>query len=390
MVLVAFEFGFRGGTLGERAGSALAQAISRAVADRRPIVSLIVSGGIRVQEGMTALVQMQRIAGAIAEARRAGIPHLAVVGDPTAGGTWASLAAAADVTLAVPGAEIAFAGNRLRGDGIDGVAFTSEGQYTAGAIDAVVVPETLADEVAGWVAMLDDALHRPASRCAPPAALGAPPRSARAWDSVRAARSAERPHAGAYLDALFTERLEISGDRAGGRDGGVLCGLARDADGRVAAFAAQTGAATRPAGYRTVTRLLRLADRLGVPVLTLIDTPGAACDAEAEADGVGPAIAEALLTIPALRVPITSVLIGEGGSGGALALAAPNALWAAPDSYFCVTAPESVAELLARDRSRAPELSDHLALRPDDLVALGLARGVLSPARDEIWTPGTR
>jgi acetyl-CoA carboxylase alpha subunit len=379
VVLVAFEFGYRGGTLGERAGAAIVAAVEQAITARCPLISVIASGGARVQEGMIALTQMQHIAAALARARAAGVPHLSVAGHPTSGGVWASLAAGADITLALTGAEISFAGSRLRPGVAPEAPFSAEAQLHAGAVDAVADTVGLAAMVASWVAMLTDALRTLPTPSPPPPAISRGPSTTAAWDSVMAARSPARPRAARYLDVLFERRLAISGDRVGGRDEGVICGLGQRA-GRVTAYAAQTGSATRPSGFRTVTRLLRLAERLQVPVLTLIDTPGAADDPRAEGEGVGGTIAETLMAVSELRVPVTSILIGEGGSGGALALAAPNHLWVAPDSYFSVTAPESVAEILHRDRSRAPQVSAHLALRPSDLVRLGVARGILSTA----------
>jgi acyl-CoA carboxylase subunit beta len=142
------------------------------------------------------------------------------------------------------------------------------------------------------------------------------------------------------------------------------------------AFAAQTGGRNSPAGFRTAARLIRLADKLGIPVLTLVDTPGAANDAEAERAGVGPAIAEVFGAVADARVPVTTLVIGEGGSGGALALAAPENTWVTADAYFAVIAPESAAAILKREPSEVPELAEHLRLRPQDLVELGFARGV--------------
>ena len=133
VILIAFEFGFRGGTLGERAAGAIVHAIARARAERIPLVSLIASGGVRVQEGMTSLVGLQRIAAQLASARRAGVPHLAVLRDPTSGGVWASLGASADVILVLRHAEVAFAGARLRATAPSDTAFRAEGQYGAGA-----------------------------------------------------------------------------------------------------------------------------------------------------------------------------------------------------------------------------------------------------------------
>jgi acetyl-CoA carboxylase carboxyl transferase subunit beta len=206
-----------------------------------------------------------------------------------------------------------------------------------------------------------------------PAALGARDLPVSGGDAVRRARSPRRPRAEVYLDAYFTVRAEISGDRCGGRDAGMLCGFGEHA-GRTVAYAAQTGTATRPAGYRTAARLVRLADRLGIPVLTLVDTPGAANDAEAERQGAGAAIADLFGAVAAARTPITTLLIGEGGSGGALALAAPGRTWATPDSYFSVIAPEAAAAILKRPPEEVAATADRLRIRPQDLAELGVIR----------------
>jgi acetyl-CoA carboxylase carboxyl transferase subunit beta len=156
----------------------------------------------------------------------------------------------------------------------------------------------------------------------------------------------------------------------------MLCGVGLR-DGRPVAYAAQCGTATTPAGYRTAARVVRLADRLGLPVLTLIDTPGAANGADAERSGAGAAIAELFGAVAAARTPLTSLLIGEGGSGGALALAAPGNTWATPDSYFSVIAPELAAAILKRSPDQVPHTADQLRLRPQDLVELGVVRGIV-------------
>ncbi|WP_345056209.1 carboxyl transferase domain-containing protein, partial [Streptomyces rameus] len=213
-----------------------------------------------------------------------------------------------------------------------------------------------------------------------PFALGAVGLPVTGWDAVGRARAPKRPRARAYLDAYFTYRVLISGDRCGGSDpDGMLCGFG-ERDGRTVAYAAQTGTATRPAGYRTAARLIRLADRLGIPVLTLVDTPGAANGAEAEREGAGAAIAEVFGAVAAARVPVTTLVIGEGGSGGALALAAPGNTWATPDSYFSVIAPELAAAILKRPPGEVRATADQLRIRPQDLVELGVVRGVVEPA----------
>ncbi|WP_333757038.1 carboxyl transferase domain-containing protein [Streptomyces sp. IBSBF 3352] len=373
-VLIAFEFGYLGGSLGVRTGDRLEAAYRHAREHRLPVVPLVATGGSRMQEGMHALTQLQRVARESALTRAAGLPQIAVLRDPTTGGGWATLGAGADVTLALPGAQVGFAGSRVRPPDADPAAYTAEAQLASGAIDALVRPGLLRRELGRWLRLLT----APSQEAAPPPrALGgtAAPDSGR--DAVRRARSPERPRAARYLDAYFAHRVTVTGDRCGGADPeGVLCGFGEH-EGRTVAYAAQTGTATRPAGYRTAARLIRLADRLGIPVLTLVDTPGAANDAEAERQGVGAAIADLFTVLASVRTPVTTLLIGEGGSGGALALAAPGNTWATPDSYFSVIAPELAAAILKRGPDEADATADQLRLRPQDLVEAGVIRGVV-------------
>ncbi|WP_338676440.1 carboxyl transferase domain-containing protein [Streptomyces sp. SCSIO 30461] len=379
-VVVSFEFRFMGGSLGERTGDRLEAAYAHARAERLPLVSLIATGGSRMQEGMIALTQLQRVARAAALTRAAGLPQIAVLRDPTTGGGWATLGAGADVILALPGAQIGFAGSRVRPQGADPSAYTATGQLAAGQIDAIVRREELRETLASWLVLLTGGAGSappPADAPAPPLALGSQDPAPTGWGAVQLARSARRPRAQAYLDTHFGSRLDIQGDRCGGTDPGMLCGFGLR-EGRTVAYAAQAGTATRPAGYRTAARLIRLADRLGIPVLTLVDTPGAANDAEAEREGAGAAIAEAFAAIAEARVPVTTLVIGEGGSGGALALAAPGNTWTTPDGYFSVIAPELAAAILKRGPGEAAATADQLRLRPQDLVELGLVRGIVS------------
>ncbi|MEU9477810.1 carboxyl transferase domain-containing protein [Streptomyces sp. NPDC048191] len=379
-MLLAFEFGFLGGSLGERTGDRLEAAYHHARAHRLPVVPLVATGGSRMQEGMLALRQLQRVARESALTREAGLPQIAVLRDPTTGGGWATLGAGADVVLALPGAQVGFAGSRVRPPDADPAAYTAEGQLAAGSVDAVVPPEELRETLGRWLRLLTT----PAQEAPVPAALGTGELPATGWEAVHRARSPERPRAQAYLDACFTRRAALAGDRCGGTDtDGMLCGFG-ERDGRTVAYAAQTGTATRPAGYRTAARLIRLADRLDIPVLTLVDTPGAANDAEAERQGAGAAIAEVFGAVAAARVPITTLVIGEGGSGGALALAAPDNTWVTPDSYFSVIAPELAAAILKRPPEEAEATAGRLRIRPQDLVELGVVRGIVDHPRPRV------
>ncbi|ONI83914.1 acetyl-CoA carboxylase [Saccharothrix sp. ALI-22-I] len=367
-VVITFDFRFLGGSVGTATGAVIEEAFTEARATHLPVVSMIATGGSRMQEGMLSLRQLQRVAWLCAMHREAGLPHVSVLCDPTTGGLWASLGAGADVVVGVAGAQVGFAGSRVRPD--DGPAYTAEGQFAAGTVDVVVSRDEVDSTVRRILGVLTRGDAVPAEV---PRALGAQELPENGWSAVLRARAAERPRAGAYLDDYFDDRVPISGDRAGGVDPGMLCGIG-SRGGRAIAFAAQTGTATTPAGFRTASRLIRLAERFALPVLTLVDTPGAANDAAAERAGVGAAIAELFATVAEARVPITTLVVGEGGSGGALALSSPEHTWITPDAYFSVIAPELAAAILKRDD--VPRLADDLRLRPQDLVELGVVRGI--------------
>ncbi|MFJ1778151.1 carboxyl transferase domain-containing protein [Streptomyces anulatus] len=375
-VLLAFEFGFLGGSLGRLTGDRLAAAYELALTRRLPLLALVATGGSRMQEGMVALTQLQRVAAASTRLRAAGLPQIAVVRDPTTGGGWATVGAGADVVLALPGAQVGFAGSRVRPADADPHAYSAEGQFAAGQVDAVVPPGELARTLTHWLRALGPHGAIPAAPL--PRALSAAPLPETGREAVAAARDPRRPRAEAYLADYFGARLPLHGDRCGGADPGLLCGFGLRADGLPVAYVAQCGTPTRPAGYRAAARTIRLADRLGVPVLTLVDTPGAANDAEAERAGAGAAIADAFAAVAEARVPVTTLVIGEGGSGGALALAAPDNTHVTADSYFSVIAPELAAAILKRPPSETGATADQLRLRPQDLLELGFARSIVS------------
>jgi acyl-CoA carboxylase subunit beta len=383
VVAVTFDFGHRGGTLSARNIAHLAGAADRAARLHIPLVSFVASGGVRVQEGVAALARLHEIAGAAARLRRSGVPHIAVLRGPVAGGAWAAFAGAADVIVAHAGAQIGFAGSRVRPAGTDPAAFTAEAKWAAGEVDAVVAASEETAALTRYLRVLGPVADGAAAEAPElPAVAAGADRLGTGWEAVRLARDPGRPRAGAYLDAYFDTRAELSGDRCGGRDDGMLTGVGLRA-GRPIVYLAQTGRVVQAAGFRTAARVARLAQRWGLGVLTLIDTPGARNDAEAERAAVGTAIGQMLVLLSELTVPVTSVLIGEGGSGGALALAAARATWAVPASYFSVIGPESAAVLMYRDAGKAADAADELLLGPGALLADGVIRGVLHGSRGE-------
>jgi len=412
-VVVGFEFSFLGGSIGVAEGARIAMAFSVARAERLPVVCVAASGGSRVQEGTSALVQMQVVAAAIARTRQAGIPHIAVASDPTTGGVWSSLIAGADVLIGVRGARVSFSGSRTRPEGADpeSAEFLADGQWARGFVDVLSPVSEVRGEVASIVRLLSPRSRGDLDRAllpGLPAGEGGGGQGGEGgeggggqggegeggqggggqgeggqgrgdgWGQVNGARSRRRARADRWLADYFEHAFEIRGDRCGGVDAGLRCGFGRR-DGATIAYVAQTGQRTTPAGFRTAARLLSLATRFSRPVLTLIDTPGAAAAPGDEAAGVGTAIAEMLVAVASCPVPITSVVIGEGVSGGALALASPTDLWIARDGYLAVTAPELAASILKLPVSDVPQVAARLRLTPAELMSRGLVRGIVRP-----------
>ena len=391
-VLIGFDFSFLGGSMGTAEGTRIARAFTVATARRLPVVSVAASGGSRMQEGTSALVQMQAVAAAIAAARRAGIPHIAVAGDPTTGGVWASLVASADVLIGAAGARVSFSGSRTRPADADpgAVAYRAEGGWASGNIDLLIPEDRLRPEIAALIRLLSPRSRGAARDAAPPASPalpaadigpGASASEPDAWAQVQRARrqpAAGQPRADRWLAAYFEQAAGISGDRCGGVDSALRCGFGRR-DGGTIGYIAQTGQPTTSAGFRTATRLLALATRFSLPVLTLIDTPGAAAGPADEAAGLGAAIAELFIAIASCAVPVTSVVIGQGVSGGALALAAPGNLWMVQDAYLAVTAPELAAAILKRSAADVPQVAAQLRLTPQELLSRGIIRGIVCP-----------
>ena len=208
------------------------------------------------------------------------------------------------------------------------------------------------------------------------------------WERVKLARHPKRPYSLDYIDAIFTGFYELHGDRIDGDDRALLAGLAR-LDGRVVVLLGQQKGRsteenkerffgmTRPQGYRKARRAMQLAERFGFPVITLIDTPGAYPGLESEEANIGGAIAESLLTMSGLRVPIVAVVIGEGGSGGALAIGMADRVVMLENAVYTVISPESAAVILWKDKERMKEAAEALNLTAEHLQDLGLIDNVI-------------
>lgn len=364
-----------GGSMGSVHGERVVRAFRRAAAERLPMVMLTSSGGARMQEGMVSLVQMARTAAASREHAAAGLLQIAILGSPTTGGVYASYASLADIRIAPPGATIGFAGPRVvqltTEDQLPPGGHTAEFAYDAGLLDAIVTE-------ADWPSWLETALGlRPAAGFpgVPVTDSATPPvgesQSRGAWSEVLAARDAQRWSGHDWASALCDEwtPLRGSGDA-------LVCGLATIGGRRVCVLA-MNRRQPRPPDYRLAQRTIALAGRLGLPLLTLIDTPGADPRPDSEREGVAGEIARTFAAMAEFPNRSVAVCVGEGGSGGALALAFADMLLIQEHAIFSVIAPEGAAAILERDAAMASEVAERLRLTSGDLLELGIVDEIL-------------
>lgn len=341
-----------------------------------------------MQEGVVALTQMRRVAAALVELARAHLPHVSIALHPTTGGVWSSLVAAADYIVAEREAQVCFSGSRVRAataEAPDRSAFTAESQHAHGFVDAVSDRAEMPAMLATVLRLLSPATRGDLTSPDLPRALTPAEAPQSGWAQVQRVRADPRLRAALYLQRYFTRRVDIAGDRLGGRDDTMLCGFGSRA-GQTVAFAAQTGRPVTAAGLRAAARIVRTADRLRLPVLTIIDSPGPTNGPDAEAAGVGTALAELLQVLAGVQVPVRSVVIGEGGSGGAMALTSEE-LWMSPDSYYAVIAPELATAILKRSPEEVADVAALLRLGPTELVDQSVAKGILANA--EVQHGGT-
>lgn len=211
---------------------------------------------------------------------------------------------------------------------------------------------------------------------------------ATAYERVRIARGAKRPTGMDYLQNVFHGFFELHGDRRYADDPAIVGGLAYLGATPVTVIAIEKGhtakervqrgfGAPQPEGYRKALRLMRQAEKFHRPVVCFVDTSGAGCNVGAEERGQGEAIAECLTTMSALQTPVLSILIGEGGSGGALALAAGDRVWMLENAVYSVISPEGCATILWKDASKAEQAAEELKLTADDALALGVVESVI-------------
>jgi acetyl-CoA carboxylase carboxyl transferase subunit beta len=402
VVVAAMDFGFMGGSLGSVAGELVTCAAEVAMDERTPLLLITASGGARMQEGALSLMQMAKTAAALRQLDEAGILTISLITDPTYGGVAASFATLTDIIIAEPRARLGFAGPRVVEQVLHQKPPTgfqgAERLLSLGLIDAIRPRTELRDTIGHLLRAVRDLQALPRQRTSerevvrhlgPTVILDPDELEERdPWEIVQAARDMKRPTTSDYIDMLMTDFEELHGDRASGECRAIVGGIGHLAGRPVVIVGHQKAhefgeltannfGMASPAGYRKSARLARLANKLGLPLITLVDTPGAHPGVDAEDHGQAVAIAENLALFSQLRVPVVSVIIGEGGSGGALALAVANRVLMSERAIYSVISPEGCASILWSGSVEARRAAAALRLDAPSLLRLGVVDGVI-------------
>lgn len=416
-------------SMGHIVGEKITLMVERATKEQLPVIIFACSGGARMQEGLVSLMQMAKTSAALEKHHEAGQLFISVLTDPTTGGVTASFAMLGDIILAEPNALIGFAGPRVIqqtiGQKLPEGFQRSEFLLEHGFVDKIVKRSEQRDVLASILKMhkkpeIDKAdaagiagTQDSTGDAGAQAMAGAPDKAASAtvstytskefvenrlqrlkksgksaWDTVQLSRDGERPVATDYIDAVFDDFIEFHGDRYFHDDGAIVGGIATFHGMPVTVIGQQKGRNTKenikrnfgmpsPDGYRKALRLMKQAETFGRPVICFVDTPGAFCGLEAEERGQGEAIARNLFEMAALTVPVLSIVIGEGGSGGALAMAVANEVWMMENAIYSILSPEGFASILWKDSKKAPEAAKVMKITAADLYERGLIEQVI-------------
>ncbi|MCD8119211.1 MAG: acetyl-CoA carboxylase carboxyltransferase subunit alpha [Lachnospiraceae bacterium] len=431
--IVVCDCRFMMSSMGHNVGEKVTRAVERATKERLPVIIYAASGGARMQEGIVSLMQMAKTSAALKLHSDAGLLYVSVLTDPTTGGVIASFAMLGDIILAEPGALIGFAGPRVIEQTIHQKLPAdfqkSEFQLQHGFVDEVVerprqkeylgrilkmhrpnqswrdwteenyarpLPSILTEQVAQRMAGRAEDAKVPKSRRAPFSGVMRQKtlnkisgRQMEAWDTVHQSRKLGRLTAGDYISALFENFTEFHGDRYFADDTAIIGGIATYAGIPVTVIGQERGKTSQesaqhnfgmpsPDGYRKALRLMKQAEKFERPVICFVDTPGAYPGMEAEERGQGEAIARNLYEMATLRVPVLSLIAGQGGSGGALALAVANEVWMMENATYSILSPEGFASILWKDANRASEAAKVMKMTAEDLYELGVIERIIS------------
>ncbi len=403
IVLGICDSRFMMASMGHVVGEKITCAIERATALNLPVFIFCCSGGARMQEGIVSLMQMEKTSAAIRKHGDAGLLYCSILTDPTTGGVTASFAMLGDVIMAEPGALVGFAGPRVIkqtiGQELPEGFQTSEFLVEHGIIDGIVKRENLKKTIYFLVKTHqcngkktyadyrpNEEFHFKLSETLKEQSWFSTPRSA--WEKVKAVRQVERPSASEYISHIFDFFVESHGDRAFRDDKAMIGGLAFLDGQPVTIIADEKGKDFKecqernfgmpmPEGYRKALRLMKQAEKFNRPVISFVNTSGAFCGIEAEERGQGEAIARNLMEMSSLKVPVLCLMIGEGGSGGALATAVGNEVWMMENATYSILSPEGFASILWKDANRAKEASEVMNITAQDLKRLGVIEEII-------------
>ena len=409
-------------SMGEVVGEKITRVFERATKERLPVILYICSGGARMQEGLVSLMQMAKTSMAIRKHSDAGLLYVPVLTDPTTGGVTASFAMLGDIILAEPKALIGFAGPRVIeqtiGQKLPKGFQRAEFLLEHGFVDKIVEREEQRSVLADILKLHENKIpdygqsdnsdmemkYKSDNAESTETAVGdkresentiwpefIPSGNYTPWEHVQLARAKTRPTGKDYIEALFDDFMEFHGDRHCGDDPAVIGGVAFFHGKPVTVLAQEKGEGTReniarnfgmvsPEGYWKSLRLMQQAEKFHRPVICLVDTPGAFCGLEAEERGQGEAIAKNLYTLAGLTVPVLSIVIGEGGSGGALAFAVADEIWMLEHSVYSIVSPEGFASILWKDSKKAKEAAAVMKLTAADLYQMGMIEQVIPEA----------
>ena len=401
-VLGVIDARFMMGSMGHVVGERITMAMERATEEKLPVILFCCSGGARMQEGIISLMQMAKTSGAVKRHSDAGLLYVPVLTDPTTGGVTASFAMLGDIILAEPKALIGFAGPRVIeqtiGQKLPEGFQRAEFQLEHGFVDAIVERENLKRTLyqilkahrpstgfANFDPLREDDNYEPTELMKERAAKA---KLLDAWDKVTAARQMNRLASVDYMDAIFDDFMELHGDRYFRDDPAIVGGIAY-LDGQPVTVigvhkgkdlkdcAARNYGMPSPEGYRKAIRLMKQAEKFGRPIITFVNTSGAYPGKEAEENGQGEAIARNLYEMSAIQVPILCLMIGEGGSGGALALAVGNEGWMMENATYSILSPEGFASILGKDGKRAKEAAGVMKITAQDLKELHVIEDII-------------
>lgn len=390
-VLAVCDGRFMMASMGWAVGEKITRAVERATEEKLPIIIFACSGGARMQEGIMSLMQMAKTSAALKRHSDAGLLYISVLTEPTMGGVTASFAMLGDIILAEPNALIGFAGPRVIEQtirqklpkGFQRAEFLQE----HGFVDAIVRREELKEKLGKLLKMHMSAekvhLEESCTEVLTENTVLQSKADPTAWDRVLTSRKIDRPSGSDYIKRIFTDFIEFHGDRNCGDDRAVIGGIANLHGITATVIAQEKGNNTKenmkrnfgmpmPEGYRKALRLMKQAEKFHRPVICLVDTPGAFCGVEAEERGQGEAIAVNLRELAGLKVPVLTIITGEGGSGGALALAAGDQVWMLENSVYSILSPEGFASILWKDSKKAKEAAEVMKLTAADLYELGI------------------